>query len=149
LTFAAVGTYAGVVAELLQASMALGARDAEAAELTQALTARVWVEQAKGVLVATEGFGPGRGEPAGARPCGASQRRWPTWPARWCMTAQRDWTAVIAVEQARSWAAEARAEHAEAALEAAQAEAGKKDGGRTGRLPAPTTDGAEPRQRWS
>jgi hypothetical protein len=30
--------------------MALGARDAEVAELTRALTARVWVEQAKGAL---------------------------------------------------------------------------------------------------
>jgi hypothetical protein len=45
---AAVGAYAGVVAELLRASMALDARDAEVAELAQALTARVWVEQAKG-----------------------------------------------------------------------------------------------------
>jgi len=55
---AAVGAYAGVVAELLRASMALGARDAEVVELTQALTARVWVEQAKGALVATEGLDP-------------------------------------------------------------------------------------------
>jgi len=38
--------------------MALGARDAEVAELTRALTARVWVEQAKGALVATEGLDP-------------------------------------------------------------------------------------------
>ena len=37
---AAVGAYAGVVAELLRAAMALGTRDAEVAELTQALTAR-------------------------------------------------------------------------------------------------------------
>jgi hypothetical protein len=53
---AAVGAYAGVVAELVAAGMALGTRDAEVAELTQALTARVWVEQAKGALVATEGL---------------------------------------------------------------------------------------------
>jgi GAF domain/ANTAR domain len=52
---AAVGAYAGVVAELVRASMALDARDTE---LTQALTARVWVEQAKGALVATEGLDP-------------------------------------------------------------------------------------------
>jgi hypothetical protein len=45
---AAVGAYAGVVAELVAAGMALDARVAEVAELTQALTARVWVEQAKG-----------------------------------------------------------------------------------------------------
>jgi GAF domain-containing protein len=53
---AAVGAYAGVVAELVAASMALDAREAEVVELTQALTARVWVEQAKGALVATEGL---------------------------------------------------------------------------------------------
>jgi GAF domain-containing protein len=55
---AAVGAYAGVVAEVVRAGMALDARDAEVAELTQALTARVWVEQAKGALVATEGLDP-------------------------------------------------------------------------------------------
>jgi hypothetical protein len=43
--------------------------------------------------------------------------------------AQRDRTAVLAVERARSRAAEARADHAEAALEAAQAEANQRDGG--------------------
>jgi AmiR/NasT family two-component response regulator len=69
-----VGAYAGVVAELLAASMALGARDAEVAELTQALTARVWVEQAKGALVATEGLDQAAaGQRLRAR-AGASQR---------------------------------------------------------------------------
>jgi GAF domain-containing protein len=50
----AVGAYAGVVAELVAASMALGARDAEVAELTQAVTARVWVAQAKAALEAAQ-----------------------------------------------------------------------------------------------
>jgi GAF domain len=54
---AAVGAYAGVVAELLRAAMALGARDAEVAELTRALTAR-----------------------------GRRSVPWPMWPARWCRT---------------------------------------------------------------
>ena len=43
--------------------------------------------------------------------------------------AQRDRTAVLAAERARSRAAEARADHAEAALEATQAEANQKDAG--------------------
>ena len=47
---AAVGAYAGWSPSWWQASMTLGARDAEVAELTRALTARVWVEQAKGAL---------------------------------------------------------------------------------------------------
>jgi hypothetical protein len=43
--------------------------------------------------------------------------------------AQRDRTAVLAVERARSQAAEARADQAEAALEAAHAAANLKDAG--------------------
>jgi GAF domain-containing protein len=71
---AALGAYAGVVAELVAAGMALDARDTEVAELTQALTARVWVEQARGALVATEGLDPAAaGERLRAR-AGASQR---------------------------------------------------------------------------
>src|SRR5918993_1370047 len=52
---AAVGAYAGVVAELVAAGMALGARDAEEAGLTQAV--------------------PARGRPSVP---------WSTWPGRWC-----------------------------------------------------------------
>jgi len=79
---AAVDAYA----ELVRASMALGARDAEVAELTQALTARVWVEQARGALVATEGLDLAA---AGERLCARAGRRsvpWPRWPGRWCRT---------------------------------------------------------------
>jgi hypothetical protein len=121
-----------VVAELLRASMALGVRDAEAAELTRALTARVWVEQAKGALVATEGLDPAAaGERLGAR-AAASQRTVAEVAREVVQDAQRDRTAVLAAERARSCAAEARAEHAEAALEATQAEASQKDAGGEG-----------------
>jgi hypothetical protein len=102
---AAVGAYAGVVAELVAAGMALDARDAEVAELTQALTARVWVEQAKGALVATEGLDPAAASERLRARAGASQR---------------------------TVADVARAEHAEAALEAAQTEASQKDAGADG-----------------
>jgi hypothetical protein len=51
--------------------------------------------------------------------------------------AQRDRTAVIAAERARSRAAEARAAHAEAALEAAQAAGSEKDAGADGPSTAP------------
>ena len=125
---AAVDAYA----ELVRASMALGARDAEVAELTQALTARVWVEQARGALVATEGLDPAAaGERLRAR-AGASQRTLADVAREVVQDAQRDRTAVIAVERARSRAAEARAAHAEAALEAAQAAASEKDAGADG-----------------
>jgi GAF domain-containing protein len=129
---AAVGAYAGVVAELLRAGMALDARDAEVAELTQALTARVWVEQAKGALVATEGLDPAAASERLRARAGASQRTVAEVAREVVQDAQRDRTAVIAVERARSRAAEARAEHAEAALEAAKAEASQKDAGADG-----------------
>jgi GAF domain-containing protein len=126
---AAVGAYAGVVAELLRASMALGARDAE---LTRALTARVWVEQAKGALVATEGLdSAAAGERLRAR-AGASRRTVADVAREVVQDAQRDRTAVLAAERARSRAAEARADHAEAALEAAQAGVNERDGGAEG-----------------
>jgi GAF domain-containing protein len=128
----AVGAYAGVVAELVAASMALDARDAEVAELAQALTARVWVEQAKGALVATEGLDPAAASERLRARAGASQRTVADVAREVVQDAQRDRTAVIAVERARSRAAEARAEHAEAALEAAQAAADEKDGGADG-----------------
>jgi len=129
---AAVGAYAGVVAELLRASMALGARDAEVAELTQALTARVWVEQAKGALVATEGLDPAAASERLRVRAGASQRTVADVAREVVRDAQRDRIAVLAAERARSRAAEARAEHAEAALEAAQAAADENDGGADG-----------------
>jgi GAF domain-containing protein len=129
---AAVGAYAGVVAELVRASMALGARDAEVAELTQALTARVWVEQAKGALVATEGLDLAVASERLRTRAEASRRTVADVAREVVQDAQRDRTAVLAVERARSRAAEARAEHAEAALEAAKAEANQREAGADG-----------------
>ena len=134
---AALGAYAGVVAELVAASMALEARDDEVAELTQALTARVWVEQAKGALVATEALDPAAASERLRVRAGASQRTVADVAREVVQDAQRDRTAMIAAERARSRAAEARAEHAEAALEAAQAGADENDGGADGPLTIP------------
>ena len=126
---AALGAYAGVVAELLRAGMALDARDTEVAELAQALPARVWVEQAKGALAATEGLDPAAASERLHARAGASQRTVADVAREVVQDAQRDRTAVIAAERARSRAAEARAAHAEAALEAAQAETSQKNNG--------------------
>jgi hypothetical protein len=128
-----------LVAAALRAAMALGALDAEVAELTRALTARVWVEQAKGALVATEGLDPAAASERLRARAGATQRTVAEVAREVVQDAQRDRTAVLAAERARSRAAEARAEHAEAALEAAHAEASKKDGGADG---PPTIPGA-------
>jgi GAF domain-containing protein len=99
---AAVGAYAGVVAELVAASMALDTRDAEVAELTQALTARVWVEQAKGALVATEGLDPAAASERLRVRARASQRTVADVAREVVQDAQRDRTAVLAAERARS-----------------------------------------------
>jgi len=102
-----VSAYAGVVAELVAASVALGARDAEVAELTRALTARVWVEQAKGALVATEGLDPAAASQRLLARAGASQRTVADVAREVVQDAQRDRTAVLAAERARSRVAEA------------------------------------------
>ena len=144
---AAVGAYAGVVAELLRASMALGARDAEVVELTQALTARVWVEQAKGALMATEGLDSAAASQRLRTRAGASRRTVADVAREVVQDAQRDRTAVIAAERARSRAAEARAEHAEAALEAAQTDANQKHAGAEGPPAIPQRPAALSRAR--
>jgi ANTAR domain len=108
---AAVGAYAGVVAEAVRAGMALDAR---------------------GALVATEGLDPAAASERLRARAGASQRTVADVAREVVQDAQRDRTAVIATERARSRAAEARAAHAEAALEAAQAEASQKDAGADG-----------------
>jgi ANTAR domain/GAF domain len=146
---AALGAYAGVVAELLRAGMALGARDAEVAGLTRALTARVWVEQAKGALVATEGLDPAAASERLRARAGLSRRTVADVAREVVQDAQRDRAAVVVAERARSRAAEARAEHAEAALEAAQAAANEHDGGAEEHPPTtPATGSAAPRRRW-
>jgi hypothetical protein len=95
-------------------------------------SAAVMVEQAKGALVATEGLDlTAASQPLRAR-AGASRRTVAEVAREVVQDAQRDRTAVIAAERARSRAAEARAEHAEAVLEAAQAEANENDGGAEG-----------------
>jgi GAF domain-containing protein/ANTAR domain-containing protein len=54
----AAGEFAAVAGELVHTSVALAARELELAQLRQALTNRVWIEQAKGVLAATQGTDP-------------------------------------------------------------------------------------------
>jgi GAF domain-containing protein len=54
----AVAEFAAVAAELVTAGVELANRELEVAQLRQALTNRVWIEQAKGVLAATRGTGP-------------------------------------------------------------------------------------------
>jgi hypothetical protein len=97
-------------------------------------------DRATGALVATEGLDPAAASQRLRARAEASQRTVAEVAREVVQDAQRDRTAVIAVERARSRAAEARAEQAEAALEAAQAAANLKDAGADG--PPPTAPGA-------
>ena len=54
----ALAEFAAVAAELVTAGVELANRQLEAAQLRRALTNRVWIEQAKGVLAATRGTDP-------------------------------------------------------------------------------------------
>jgi GAF domain-containing protein len=116
----ALGALAVVAAELVHAAVELGNREVEVAQLRQALASRVWIEQAKGMLAATEGvsldqaFGRLRGR---AR---ASSRKLANVALEVVQDAQRERVSAKALDDARVRAAEARAREAEQALEAAR-----------------------------
>ena len=116
----AVGAFAVVTAELVRTGVELAVRDVEVAQLRRALTNRVWIEQAKGVLVATQGVGPDAAFQQLRAWARSSQRRVADLAQEVVQEAQRERIAGLAVEDERVRAAEARAQQAEAALEAAQ-----------------------------
>jgi GAF domain-containing protein len=51
----ALGAFAIVTAELVHTAVELAGREVEVAQLRQALSSRVWIEQAKGMVAATHG----------------------------------------------------------------------------------------------
>ena len=51
----ALGAFAVVTAELVRTAVELANHQLEVAQLRQALASRVWIEQAKGMVAATEG----------------------------------------------------------------------------------------------
>jgi GAF domain-containing protein len=116
----AVGAFATVTAELIRTGVELAVRDLEVAQLRQALANRVWVEQAKGVLVATEGVTPEAAFGQLRARARSSRRRLADLAREVVQEAQRERVAALAVDDARVRAAAARAEQAEAALGAAQ-----------------------------
>jgi hypothetical protein len=116
----ALGAFAIVTAELVRTAVELANREVEVARLRQALASRVWIEQAKGVLAATQGvtldeaFGRLRGR---AR---SSSRKLADISQEVVQEAQRERVAAKALDDARVRAAEARAREAQQALEAAE-----------------------------
>jgi GAF domain-containing protein len=116
----ALGAFAVVTGELVHTTVELANREAEVTQLRQALTSRIWIEQAKGIVAATEAvtldqaFGRLR---VRAR---SSSRNLADVCQEVVQEAQRQRVAAKALDDARIRAAEARAREAEQALQAAQ-----------------------------
>jgi phage-related minor tail protein len=88
--------------------------------LRRALASRVWIEQAKGVLAATGGVSPDAAFQQLRRQARSSSRKVADLAQEVVQDAQRKRIGVLAVDDARVRAAEARARKAEQALQAAQ-----------------------------
>jgi phage-related minor tail protein len=116
----ALGALAVVTAELVSTGVELAVRDVEVAQLRRALASRVWIEQAKGVLVATRGVSPEAAFQQLRKQARSSSRKLADLAQEVVQAAQRERVAALAVDDARVRAAEARARAAEQALQAAQ-----------------------------
>ena len=116
----AVGAFATLTAELVRAAGELAVRETELAQLRQALANRVWIEQAKGVLTATEGATPEAAFQQLRARARSSRRRLADLAREVVQEAQRERVAAAALDDVRVRSADARAEQAEAALGAAQ-----------------------------
>jgi GAF domain-containing protein len=118
----AVAEFAAVAGELVHTSVELASQRLEVAQLQQALTSRVWIEQAKGVLAATQGTDPEVAFQQLRARARASSRRLAELAREVVQDAQRGRLAALALDDVRVREAEARAQAAEQALQAAQAD---------------------------
>jgi signal transduction protein with GAF and PtsI domain len=116
----ALGALAVVTAELVSTGVELANREVEVAQLRRALTSRVWIEQAKGVLAATWGMSPDAAFQQLRKRARSSSRKVADLAREVVQDAQRERLAALAVDDARVRAAEARAREAERAVVAAQ-----------------------------
>jgi ANTAR domain len=116
----ALGALAVVTAELVSTGVELAVWEVEVAQLRRALASRVWIEQAKGVLAATEGVSPDAAFQQLRKRARSSSRKLADLAQEVVQDAQRERIAALAVDDARVRAAEARARAAEQALQAAQ-----------------------------
>jgi hypothetical protein len=116
----ALGALAAVTAELVRTGVELATREVEVVQLRQALTSRVWIEQAKGVLAATQGTGPDDAFQQLRKRARSSSRKLADVAQGVVQEAQRERVAALAVDDARVRTAEARAREAKQVLHAAQ-----------------------------
>ncbi|HEX8862572.1 MAG TPA: ANTAR domain-containing protein [Actinomycetes bacterium] len=117
-----VGEFAAVAGELVHTSVELASRELEVAQLRQALTSRVWIEQAKGVLAATQGIDPGAAFQQLRARARSSSRKLAELAQEVVQDAQRQRLAALALDDARVREADARAQAAEQALQAAHSD---------------------------
>jgi hypothetical protein len=102
-----------VTAELVSTGVELANREVEVAQLRRALTSRVWIEQAKGVLVATRGVSPDAAFQQLRKQARSSSRKLADLAREVVQAAQRERVAALAVDDARVRAAEGRAREAD------------------------------------
>jgi GAF domain-containing protein len=118
----AVREFATVAGELVHTGVELASRTLEVTQLRQALTSRVWIEQAKGVLAATQGIDPEVAFQQLRARARASSRKLAELAREVVQDAQRQRLAALAADDVRVREAEDRALAAEQALQAAQAD---------------------------
>jgi len=116
----ALGALALVTGELVHTALELAHSEAEVSQLRQALASRIWIEQAKGMLAATQGVTLDQAFQRMRRRARSSSRKLADVALEVVQDAQRERIAAKALDDARVRAAEARARKAERALEAAQ-----------------------------
>jgi GAF domain-containing protein len=116
----ALGAFAVVTAELVHTAVELANHQVEVGQLRRALASRVWIEQAKGMVAATEGVTLDQAFQQLRRRARASSRKLANVAQEVIQEVQRERVAAKALDDARVRAAEARAREAEQALQAAQ-----------------------------
>jgi ANTAR domain len=121
----ALGAFAALTAELVRMGVELISRNLEVAQLRQALAGRVWIEQAKGMVAASQGVTLDEAFRQLRAHARASSRKLAEVAQEVVQEVQRERLAAKALEDARvRRAAKARAQAAEQALQAGPNRAG-------------------------
>jgi ANTAR domain/GAF domain len=118
----AMAEFASVAGDLVHTSVEVATLELEVTQLRQALASRIWIEQAKGVLAATQGVGPDEAFQQLRRRARASSPKLAELAREVVQDAQRERLAALALDDVRVREAEARAQAAEQTLQAAQAD---------------------------
>jgi GAF domain-containing protein len=116
----ALGAFAVVTAELVRTAVELASHQFEVGQLRRALSSRVWIEQAKGMVAATEGVTLEQAFDQLRRRARSSSRKLADVAQEVVQDVQRTRVAARALGDARVRAAEVRAGEAEQALHAAE-----------------------------